>query len=319
MSPTATTTSPTDAGIGLEGALDRALAFLAAHQLPHGELPIYRTSDRAMEGEATFHSSPYATAYTLHCLRFVDGGENTELARRARVFLAEEMEPPGVWRYYASRSDRLLPPDLDDTACAAAVLRAWDDRLALGLGLRLFLANRDGEGRFRTFLHGGDNNVCALVNANVLFFLGERPETRGAVAFLNRTVAEGREREASVYGVDDLAFYYVLARACAAGVAGLAASRQTVVERTLARRRDDGSFGDPLATALAAATLYRLGFGDPTVLGGACRSLVATQHRDGSWPRSAFYLDFGPGYYGSEELTTAFAVEALASSRDGSR
>ncbi|HEX6203372.1 MAG TPA: hypothetical protein VF100_10235, partial [Thermoanaerobaculia bacterium] len=90
----------------------------------------------------------------------------------------------------------------------------------------------------------------------------------------------------------------------------LAPCRDPVVERVLAEQRDDGSFGAPLETAFAVSTLLDLAWSGPA-LGRARRSLLATQEADGSWPASAFFLDFEGGFYGSREVSTALALEAL--------
>lgn len=296
---------------GLSGAIGRGVGFLAGRQLPHGEMRVDRAADRRLLDPA-FESSPYGTTYVLHSLSFADDPRIAEVTARGRRFLAEEMEPPGLWRYCSSRNPKTLPPDLDDTACAALVLRDSHDEIRLGLHLRVILANRDGDGLFRTFLADGGNNVDAVVNANVVCYLGEREETRAACRYLLDLVAHGRERTSSVYGVDDLSFYYVLSRAFDLGVRSLAPCRERVVSAVSGRRLPDGSFGDELATALAVATLRNLGAGDADGLGAAASFLVSHQRSDGSWPRSAFYVDFAGGFYGSDELTTAFAVEALA-------
>jgi len=309
----------------VEQALSRGLALLEERQRPYGEIASYRFRDAHLTGNPGFESSPYATTYVLHSLGFVawrSGGSDPSLQLASRIaalssralsFLAEEMEPPGLWRYYSSRSAKTLAPDLDDTACVSHALRDVHDAIRLGLNLRLFLANRDDEGLFRTFLSDGRNNVDAVVNANVLLYLGEREETRAACRYLVRTVNEGGTEDASLYGLDELSLAYVLSRTYVCGVSALGACREVLISRILDRRQEDGSFGEPFETALAVNSLLNLGHRQRETLAPAVRSLLGRQRQeDGSWPRAAFYVDFFGGFYGSEELTTAFCLEALA-------
>ncbi len=319
-------------------ALCNALDFLRRSQLPYGEFRTYASPDPRMQAGCRFDSSPFVTSLVLYALGFVGDPRAEAMVARGLDFLAAEMEGPGLWRYWSSRNPRhrQLPPDLDDVCCIAHVLQAHgrpvpDNRAIL-------LANRDGAGRFYTWLaprtsappelvgtidrlvgaetllaillSGTINDVDCAVNANVLLYLGRDDETRGAVEYLLGVVRDGRERESSAFYPDPLAFYYLLSRAWSNGVSALAPTRMSVLDRLLPQQAGDGSFGTSLQTALAACTL--LNFEQrAAALGRAVEHLLATQGRDGSWPRHALFLGPAP-YYGSEELTTAFCVEALS-------
>jgi hypothetical protein len=86
--------------------------------------------------------------------------------------------------------------------------------------------------------------------------------------------------------------------------------RTAVIDKLFSCQESDGSFGNPLSTALAACTLLNFDQRTP-VLRRAVEFLLATQQDDGSWPRIPFFAD-SVSYYGSEELTAAFCVEALS-------
>ena len=298
----------------VDAAVSRAIAFLAGRQTPHGEFRTCCSKDRNLDHDPSFDSSPYSTTYMLYSLGFARDARIEDLTGRAISFLAQEMESPGVWRYYSSRCAKVLPPDLDDTACAAFALRHCHDEIQMGFHLPVILANRDENGRFKTFLTDGQNNVDAGVNANVLFYLGEREETRAACDYLCQVVMQGQEKRDLLYWVDDLSSYYVLSRAFFQGITGLGCCRDRVLHNISARQQEDGSFGDELATALAIASLINFGGGQRQDLARAAGTLLARQRQDGSWPGRTFYIDFAGGFYGSEELTTAFAVEALVRS-----
>ncbi len=319
-------------------AISNALDFLGRSQLPYGEFRTFASPDPQMQAGCRFDSSPFATSLVLYALGFVDDPRAEAMTTRGLDFLAAEMEGPGLWRYWSSRNPRhrQLPPDLDDVCCIAHVLQAHgrpvpDNRAIL-------LANRDEAGRFYTWLaprtsappgmaaaidrlvgaetllaillSGTINDVDPAVNANVLLYLGQDDDIRGAAEYLLAVVRDCREKEYNHFYPDPLAFYYMLSRACFNGISALAPTRAPVLGRLLAQQADDGSFGNALQTALAACTL--LNFEKrAAALGRTVEHLLATQSRDGSWPRQALFLGPEP-YYGSEELTTALCVEALS-------
>lgn len=319
-------------------AISSALGFLARRQLPYGEFKTYASPDPQMETECRFDSSPFATSLVLYALSFVDDPSVKKMAAHALDFLAAEMEGPGLWRYWSSRNPRhrQLPPDLDDVCCISHVLKMAGRPVPANR--EMVLANRNGAGAFYTWLaprtsapleltkainqlvgaetllaillSGAVNDVDCAVNANVLLYLGKGADTRGASDYLIGVVLGSREKECNHFYLDPLAFYYMLSRACFNGVSALAQARPPVFDKLLARQTDHGSFGDPLATALAACTL--LNFEQQTrSLHRAVEYLFATQRDDGSWPRTPLFADTA-SYYGSEELTTAFCVEALS-------
>ena len=110
-----------------QARLDAALAFLAREQRSNGEFPTYKARDAALVEERAFDATPFATTYVLHSLSYVDDPAVRALTEPALDFLAGEMEPHGVWRYWTSPHPQhdIIPPDLDDTCCAAAVLRRF--------------------------------------------------------------------------------------------------------------------------------------------------------------------------------------------------
>jgi len=296
----------------ISSALAAAVGFLQDHQTPHGEWPTLYAQDPRLRDDAVFVSSPYCTTYVLYALDQVrDDPRVSAMCSKARGFLLDEMQPPGLWQFFGRRDPKDLPIDLDDTACASFALSKSHDAIAQGLNRHLILAHRDREGRFVTFLTEGAADVDALVNANVLLLLGDLPETAAATDFLCRVVLEGREGDASTYHVEILAFYYVLLRALAEGAASLEPCRGPVVERVLAAQEEDGAFGGALETAFALTTLVRAGYSGAAV-DSAQRRLLAMQRTDGSWPASAFFIDFEGGFFGSPEVTTGLAIEALA-------
>jgi hypothetical protein len=78
-------------------------------------------------------------------------------------------------------------------------------------------------------------------------------------------------------------------------------------------QNEDGSLGDELATAFGVCTMLNFEVPPDSSMGAAVAYLVCRQRVTGSWPISAFYAARKDGvWWGSEEMTTAICLEALA-------
>ncbi len=136
----------------LNAALDKAVAFLAQDQLPHGEFPTILAADEQLEQDCEPDSSPFVTAFVLYALRYIENERVTGMIQKGLDFLESEMEWPGMWRYYSSRQFKhwRIPPDLDNTACAAYILKMYNRTVPRNESL--FLRNKNEQGIFRTWL-----------------------------------------------------------------------------------------------------------------------------------------------------------------------
>jgi hypothetical protein len=329
---------------GVEAALARALGFLRQAQLPSGELPVYATTDPTLAERAELDPSIFPTALAAQCLLFAP--EAAPIAARALDFLLAEMDGNGLWRHWTRAHPHYpsLPPDLDDTSCASAALvrggRALPDNRSL------LLANRARDGRFLTWVvprlrwtgarhmrlvlpqlrhlptlvmffrltsaKPGDIDAC--VNANTLHHLGRFPGDDVVTAWLVEVLRRGGERQCDKWYPNPFVVRYFLSRALAPRTPE---AGPLVVERTNCEAPRNA-----LEQALAACALLDWS-ADPSA---PVQALLASQAPDGSWPRAALYhggrtrLRSG-GFaephpdtprWGSEAITTAFAVEALA-------
>jgi hypothetical protein len=299
----------------------RAIAFLERSQLPTGELPVLAAGKR--------DPSVFPTALAAHALSFTPAA--SAVRERALGFLAAEMEPGALWKHWTREHPyhHQLPPDLDDTACASAALaragRAFPDNRAALLG------NRRRDGLFRTWKFTSAQlrhplvcllfftktsarplDVDAVVNANVLFYLGSIPETEPVVAHLLQVLREEREIVSDKWYENPFAVWYFFSRALRHARAGAGP--------LLLERLSSATPRTALDHALAACTLLDWGH-QPDL-----SPLLGAQLESGAWPaaglyhggrkrRGAFAFDAphpDTPWWGSEELTTAFAIEALA-------
>ena len=294
-------------------AIERAVDFLARRQLAHGEFASALHFDARLRDAGTFDSSPFVTTFVLHALDFVSGPTVEVLREKARTFLREEQEAPGVWRYWSSRNGKPIDPDVDDTACASFALRGDP---GLERNVAALLANRHASGLFLTWLRPltANNDLDAVVNANVLLYLGERPETLAARDRVIEEILEGRDDRASTYYVQPLALHHAVARAFEHGVRGFGVCRDAAVARS---RQALAAEGGSLSLAMALCTLLAHGVEAGPEEHRAVETLLARQTSEGGWEREAFYAGPEPPtphavFWGSEELTTALCLEALA-------
>ncbi|MGA2469935.1 MAG: hypothetical protein ABSG64_04520 [Solirubrobacteraceae bacterium] len=326
-------------------AVADGLGFLARRQLPSGQFAMRMGPELRHPDDGIPDACAFATAVIAYSLGFSDTPLAREIVTRALGFLAAEMEPPGVWRYWSADhpGNRDIPPDVDDTAVISYVLvrhaiTVPDNRRLLG-------ANRDHRGRFYTWLAPrwarppvnvdywrvvsrqlrtplrsrrfwsanklSPNDVASVVNANVLLYLGDGPATERASAYLHEVVRRDAEVSSDQWYRSRFAFYHAVSRCAYAGVGSVRPMLDTIVERITAAAGDDGSIGsNALETALAVCALHNCEHsGD--VLERAAAFLLEAQEADGGWPLAPFYYG-GEVQWGSQELTTGLCLEALS-------
>jgi hypothetical protein len=336
-------------------SIDRAVAFLRQHQLPHGEFSTLLASERKMSNPV-FDSSPFVTSFVVYALSHLEPSRVDDMTKKALGFLRDEMALGGVWRYWSSRQHKhdRLPPDLDDTACISCAFRImgchvpnnrWAFRYARdpsGRFLTWLLRRKRGPfspwswfalcvGSFqarrsarRIVLDGPDDprfltvpivrdDIDAVVNANVVLYLGEIPETKQAIRYIVDTVQNRMADFFSIYYEDPLTLYYTVARAHRHASPQLAILRDAIVGGVMARIGPDANFDSPLCAAKVASALQTYA-ACPKVVAKAIDYMIGTQRSDGGWNAYPFYGSEtrGAAVWGSEELTTAFCIEALA-------
>jgi hypothetical protein len=305
--------SPAD----IDAAIDSGVGFLGRRQLPHGQFRASASPTPDLSGAPYGDSCVFVTALVAHSLTLIGAKDTETMQRRCFEFLLSEMRPDGRWSYWTGASGLDIGPDMDDTSICSFVLRRHAPEVGK-LNRADVLANRSAEGLFQTWFRasGNPNDVDSVVNANVLLHLGPMEETRPVAEALARLVVDGREADTSWYYPDTIALLNAIARALAHGVLTLEGCRRAVVERIRERQRADGSFGDALATGLGLAALLYAGCTELDLLKPAAACLLRARSPEGSWPRCVFYT--GPEapaprsvWFGSEDLTTATAIEAL--------
>ena len=268
-----------------------------------------------------FERPAFISAYCVLALEYCREARARSICAATRTYLASTIEYPGFWRYY-----RHLPQDLDSTTLSSLVIgtHPW---ILLGRNIPRMLANRDAEGRFMTWMLELDEpdvvsrfriEADPVVNANVIAYLGDRPETRDAQRWLETLITEGNLDGSSKWYPDEVAIHYATARAMHCAEPALAGLGPILADRVLGLRDGNGDFGNILQTAQAVSVLHGVECLDRIDVKRQVERLIGSQRKDGSWPELLAFGDqslkwgtVGQFGHGSESVTSAFCIEAL--------
>ena len=268
-----------------------------------------------------FERPPFISAFCALALESSDEPKARAMCAATRAYLVDTMEYPGLWRYY-----RHLPQDLDSSALCSLVIgnHPW---MLLERNVPEILANRDEKGLFQTWILADDEpdvvspfriEADPVVNANVIACLGERPETREALRWLEGLIIEDKLDGTSKWYPDIVSIYYAITRALLRVPSALDRLRPVFAERILDLRNGKGEFGNILQTAQAVSALYNIGSLQSIDAQQQVERFLGSQREDGSWPELLAFGDqelkwgvVGQIGHGSESVTSAFCIEAL--------
>ena len=263
----------------------------------------------------------FISAFCILALESCDDPRAESICVRGKDHLVSTMEYPGLWRYY-----RHLPLDLDSTSLCSLVIdtHPW---ILLGRNLQTILSNRDEKGCFMTWVFAKDEpdvvpsfriEADPVVNANVIAYLGDCPETKSAQEWLEALVLEDKLTNSSKWYPDEVSIYYAITRAMIRARPALAHLSPIIAERIRGLSDENGSYGNVLQTAQAVSALHDIGSLDTAEARRLFEVFSGTQREDGSWPELLAFGDqhlrwgtVGQIGHGSESVTTAFCVEAM--------
>lgn len=327
-------------------SIELGISYLYDHQYPNGEFCCYYAPDDKMQEWCVPDSTVFPAALIASCLLPMKSSAKVEkILTSVAGFLSYQVMRGGVWNYFTKWNPlfNYSPADADDTVFASYVLKS------LGVDFpdntQMLLGNRNSKGLFYTwfvlrpklntnvsywktmsrelkrplksilfwFKHEcGRNDIDAVVNANILFYLGLSDETEPIINYLLEIVASDSASSNDHWYKNPFTFYYFLSRNYST-VTALKPARQTIIDRIYAARKEDGSFGSSVMdTALAISTLINFRHRDQA-LENAVEYLIGIQKTPGCWERNIFFYA-GPSKvvgWGSEEMVTGYCLEAL--------
>jgi hypothetical protein len=301
------------------GAIEKGVAYLESAQLPSGEIPIEISSTSEMSGDCVRQPCVFPAALAARALSITPKADR--LRFRALEFLQREMSADGLWRHPSSElpEHEDTPLDLDDTSLASTALAAAGRQFPDNRPL--LLAERDSIGLFRTWMPrwwrhplrtyrffkyiAKPRDVDSVVNANVVVYLGNCPETQPAIAHMLAVLRSEGELKSTIWYGSRFTVWYFFSHAL----------RDIAPEagEMIVPRIETAPPANPLELAVATSTLL-LWNRVPDI-----EPLIDAQLSSGAWPRAGFYhmglrekdSQPKPPWWGSEALTTVFAVEAL--------
>ena len=302
-------------------SIRRGLVFLESTIDENGAWPCIRFNLANPDIPRHFERPPFVSALCVLALESCNEARAKAMCAATRKHLADTIEFPGLWRYY-----RHLPQDLDSTTLCSLVMgtHPW---ILLGRNVSNILANRDEEGRFMTWVLAEDEpgvvspfriEADPVVNANVIAYLGDHPETRDAQRWLEALIAEGNLDGSSKWYPDTVTVHYATSRAMIRARPALGQLRPILADRILALRDEKGEFGNLLQTAQAVSALHNIGRLERIDAKHYMEVFMSSQREDGSWPELLAFGDqslkwgaIGQIGHGSEAVTSAFCIEAL--------
>ena len=302
-------------------SIRRGLVFLESTIDENGAWHCIRFNVADPDIPRHFEKPPFVSAFSVLALERCEEARAKAMCAATKTYLVNTIEYPGLWRYY-----RHLPLDLDSTALCSLVIgtHPW---ILLGRNVPRIVANRDEEGRFMTWVLEDDEpdvvsrfrlEADPVVNANVIAYLGDCPETRHAQRWLEALITDGKLKGSSKWYPDEVAICYATARAVIRARPALDRLRPILADRILGLRDDKGDFGNVLQTAQAVSALDNVGGLDRIDAERQVERFTGSQREDGSWPELLAFGDqtlkwgtVGRIGHGSEAVTSAFCIEAL--------
>ena len=302
-------------------SIRRGLVFLESTIDKNGAWRCVRFNTADPDIPRHFERPPFVSALCALALESCGEARARAMCAATKRYLADTIEYPGFWRYYSH-----LPQDLDSTALCSlfAGNHPW---ILLERNVRRILENRDEKGCFSTWvLEENEPNVVSrfrlesdpVVNANVIAYLGDRPETKDSQRWLEALIAKDGLEGSSKWYPDTVAIYYAISRAVVRAQPALDQLRPILADRIRNLSDNNGGFGNALQAAQAASALYNVGNLESVDARHQIGALIDSQREDGSWPE---LLAFGDQFvkwgavgrigHGSESVTSAFCVEAL--------
>lgn len=301
--------------------INQSLARIIASQRQDGSFTTYSSPDLYDFNDSLARHTLFQNALILDCLHDIDSQSPEFIATRNKLVAyivgqRSELWSFNYWDRDATESRELpYPDDLDDTACALAALYRYDPSLFTGDVLAkivsvLTIVETKESGPYKTWVAsngqpGEWDDVDVAVNANVAYFLSLlEVEVSGLNEYLDNAIKNNNYL--SPYYPSSYPVLYYLSRA------QVGKSSQLLVNTCLKIKELD-SHASPLSQALILNAILSL---NPELVDESDIQKLLNQAHANLWSAQGFCLDPALNhityYAGSDTLTTAFCLQAIA-------
>ncbi len=282
----------------------------------------------------------------LSLLHLEEYPETDTILNKITKFLIENKRLGTVWNHFQKPHpvNKSMPYDIDDTVCSISLLNSRN--IKVENNDKLILSNRNKKGLFYTYfcfrkqlnhsihywiigfkellypiqtkffwsyVEASRYDIDGIVNANVVYYLGERKETLPVIKYIIDNIIEGKEEEFDKWYKNPFVVYYFISKNYFNGITAFESIKKLILERLNNHLYNNGSFrNNPLDTALAICTLQNFK-SFSSIYNSSIQYLIEQQLETGSWAKRIVYTG-GPKLimgWGSEEITTSFCLEAL--------
>ena len=310
-----------------KNVFDNGISFLMKEQKAGGSFSSQSSSKKDFS-VTTPSDTIFLTSLILSCINSFQSDIHLDKVKSKTVnFLLKQKSEHWSFNYWKKDSSETkimpYPDDLDDTFCALAAINDYDKTTLDGAAFAeittiLTATESHVGGPYQTWIvpSNAENiwkDIDVAVNSNIAYFLALQdvflPNMR---KFLVGQII--KKNINSKYYPTQFPVAYFLSRYINLDKTVAFKYKKALQKMILSNKKNDGSFGNPLNTALATSSLLRLGI-SPKIVEKSIKYLNKT-NKNGIWKAYAFCLDpminKKQYYSGSKALTTAFCLEALS-------